>query len=243
MQRPRSIESLIGRLPAEADSRLLNEIERVRKQLNGNFIVRLANYLNQLPRLVIPAHSSDLARVKSRRGTTSAIDSASHECIPSLYWARLNRNRSRRQDLLGIALFNWVLLVVRATRGCPCPTCPRGADLLEGSRLGGGLRAAFLRCHSRSKIILAQTERLYRSASADFWSGAATVPKPWARARMMATRQLRSFAPVGFFFGDFTNRIRLDRLAQLRTPRDLGQRPGPAAANPRASLRKIAVHD
>jgi hypothetical protein len=152
MQRPRSIESLIGRLPAlkaEADSRLLNEFERVRKQLNGNFIVRLANYLNQLPRLLIPAHSSNLARAKSQWGTTSAIDSASHDCIPWLYsghYRRLNRNRSTRHDLPGIAQFHWVLLVVRATRGCACPTClptaaaaadsllrPRGAVLIGES--------------------------------------------------------------------------------------------------------------
>jgi hypothetical protein len=38
------------------------------------------------------------------------------------------------------------------------------------------------------------------SFSADFWSGAATVPTPCALARMMATRQLRRVA-VGFFGG------------------------------------------
>jgi hypothetical protein len=39
------------------------------------------------------------------------------------------------------------------------------------------------------------------SASAAFWSGASMVPRLWARARMIAIRQLRSLAPTGFFFG------------------------------------------
>jgi hypothetical protein len=50
----------------------------------------------------------------------------------------------------------------------------------------------------------------------------------WARARMMATRQLRSLAAVGLFFGDFIP----PKLAAARADCELGQRKTPPHLSP-----------
>jgi hypothetical protein len=106
----------------------------------------------------------------------------------------LSIRQSRNAQAL--TMFLWTISLTPASpplSGTPEPLADLETNLRHWVRFEG--------CGTKYEalaLILAEAERLYGLGA--FWSDASTVPSWWARARMMAMRQLRSL--VGFFFGD-----------------------------------------